>query len=73
MSKAKNGKFKQDSVLSQFKRDILSRTNNSAVQQAIRAGKRSKEKFAQENPKKETTRFVPLSPAHRAQIEADNQ
>jgi len=44
MAKSKlNGIFRQDAILSQFSRDAKSSTDNSAVAQAIRAGKRNAE------------------------------
>lgn len=41
MSKT-NGKFKQDFILGQFKRDARSNSDNSAVAQALRAGEKNR-------------------------------
>ena len=59
MAKTKDITRIQDNILNQFKRDARSSNNNSAVAQAIRIGKKDRQK-QQQKPKKEPVHFSPL-------------
>jgi hypothetical protein len=65
MSTSRNsGILQQDSIINKFKRDARSNVGESATQQAIRAGREARAKFAIDNPKPKTeVRFVAGSPA----------
>lgn len=64
MAKVRNIEEVQNRIIGQFKRDARSGNENSAVAQAIRAGKKTK-KIVDDQPD-----FVPGSPAHLAWIES---
>ena len=66
MAKSKNsGITKQDAIIGQFKRDARSSNDNSAVAQAIRAGKKNRKPRSNQ----EEIRFVFGSEAHRHYLE----
>jgi len=65
MSKAKNAFERQDAIIGKFKRDARSKDTNSATQQALREGARTR-KIRAEYAKElsEAPMFVPGSLAH---------
>lgn len=54
MAKSRDISKLQDNIIGQFKRDIMSQTNDSAVHQALKAGRRLKQN---RKPQKEQPRF----------------
>lgn len=54
-----NGKFRQDQIIAQFNRDLRSTEDNSAVAQALRAGRRAEaERKRREAERKDEPRMV---------------